>query len=115
MPIFNKEELEELSFNLYVCSGGRQYIRNAKAFASKKIILPEFRDTISQRCNELFDQIVISEYRDVPEIELAGLLPILLEILGKNAEPLLRKIASSEAKTASWVRCLAKNLLEELS
>ena len=94
------------SYDLLSSSSSSRYNRRA-IMHSRFMPVP---DNILEESRNLYEKILKSEHRDVPEIKLALLLPVLAEL---HEDEFLSEVGKSDHKCAKWVAALARHLIKE--
>jgi hypothetical protein len=113
------DELSGATFSLLTASSGGRYIQMAKEGAARSTFRrwlarnPERIPDVLAHARTLWRAVLETSERDVPEWELAIVLPILAQTAGHETDLLLRAVALSERRNAAWLAALARRLLHE--
>jgi hypothetical protein len=119
LSIATREELAEAAFVLLTSSTSSRYIRLAKRVALRSQLHarlkrePEMAAILVGHARTLWAQVLKAEQRDVFEIELALLLPVLAGTAEVGVEDLLLTLAVENRPVAAWISALARALLKE--
>lgn len=112
-------ELNDAAFALLTTSSLGRYIRTAKEAATRSTLRrwlgrePERIPDILAHARTSWRAVLDTTERDVPEWELAIVLPILARTAGSEVDGLLQTVAVSERPNAAWLAALARRLLQE--
>lgn len=115
-PLFSKEELEDAAFYLLTCSSAERYARMAKDLAVRSKLSsdlktnPDLTKGALRRARDLWKEILSNKQRDIPELELAVLLPLLAQTASSEVDDLLLALGLVDRPNAAWIGVLARRL-----
>ena len=115
-PLLSREELEDAAFYLLTCSSIERYVRMAKRVAAQSGLSdrvstdPRLIHTLIDYARELWKKILSTTRRDISELELAVLLPILARTGVREVEYLLLALSLVDHTNAAWISGLARRL-----
>jgi len=113
------EELENAAFYLLTSSSVERYVRIAKNIATQSGVSAQLQANsdlampLLVRARQLWRRILLNACRDVPEFELAVLLPVLAKTALPEVSDFLLSLASIDRHNCAWISALARRLCQE--
>jgi hypothetical protein len=117
--VLAKPELEEAASYLLTSSTVSRYIRLAREVANRSTLAaqlrsdPDFSSRLAMYARERWLELSSSPQRDVQEVELAIILPLLARAPLPSVEALLSDVGLSVRPSAAWIGALARHLISE--
>ncbi len=119
-PFLHEEAfLGESAIMLLASSSLNRYVRIAKTLATAsplRLKLEGGRLTIQDlliHADSLWRRILNSRERDLPEVELAVILPIVADLATDEAADLLIRVSMQDQVPAAWISALARHLFQQ--
>lgn len=119
---FSDQELADTAFRLLACSSLYSYVAVAKRASEQANVYARLRSdpgmagVLVNRARELWKQLLSTTgQRDIAEVELAMLLPMLAHAATRDVDALLRALLLVEKPHAAWISALAKRLYADRS
>lgn len=117
--LFSREELADAAFYLLSSSSPGRYIRMAKRAAMRSQLRarvkqnPDMLLDLVDHARRLWEKLLASEQRDIPEFELATILPILAQTAVPEVDGFLIALSLVDKPTTAWIAMLARKLFQE--